>query len=88
MISVCFKDSFNLEIENIASDKSISHRCAVFSLLSDKTSIIKNFLRAEDTLSTLKIIEVLGAKIEDDGNVIKITPPKKIKEPLDILDCG
>ncbi|NOX15871.1 MAG: 3-phosphoshikimate 1-carboxyvinyltransferase [Epsilonproteobacteria bacterium] len=88
MISVCFKDSFDLEIKDIASDKSISHRCAIFSLLSDKSSVIKNFLRAEDTLSTLRIVKALGARVEDDGKVIKITPPNKIKEPSDILDCG
>ncbi len=79
---------FDLEIDNIASDKSISHRCAIFSLLSDKTSVVRNFLRAEDTLCTLNIVSSLGAKIEDDGTVIKITPPKKITEPSDVLDCG
>ena len=79
---------FNITIDEIASDKSISHRCAIFSLLSDKTSIIKNYLRAEDTMNSLKIAELLGAKIEDNGNEIKITPPKKLTEPFDILDCG
>ena len=43
--------AFNIEIDSIASDKSISHRCAMFSLFSDKTSYIKNFLTAEDTLN-------------------------------------
>ncbi len=79
---------FNLEIDDVASDKSISHRCAIFSLLSDKPSYIKNYLQAEDTLNTLKIVENLGAKIEKDQNDLKITPPESIKEPTDILDCG
>jgi 3-phosphoshikimate 1-carboxyvinyltransferase len=79
---------FNITIDNIASDKSISHRCAIFSLLSDKTSIIKNYLRAEDTMNSLNIAKLLGAKIEDNGDIIKITPPTKITEPFDILDCG
>jgi 3-phosphoshikimate 1-carboxyvinyltransferase len=79
--------NFNLIISEIAPDKSISHRCAIFSLLSNKTSIIKNFLRAEDTLNSLNIAKKLGAKIEDDGETIKITP-LKIKEADDILDCG
>ena len=48
---------FNVVIDNIASDKSISHRCAMFSLLSNETSHIKNFLTAEDTLNTLSIVE-------------------------------
>lgn len=79
---------FEVVIENIASDKSISHRCAMFSLLSDKPSYIKNFLRGEDTMDSLKIAGLLGATIEDDGETIKITPPSEIKEPSDILDCG
>ncbi len=79
---------FNITIDNIASDKSISHRCAIFSLLSDRVSIIKNYLRAEDTMNSLNIAKLLGAKIEDNGDIIKITPPKKITEPFEILDCG
>lgn len=76
------------EIQNIAPDKSISHRSAIFSLLSDKTSIVKNYLEAEDTFHTLNIIKNLGAIVEKDGDTIKITPPKEIKEPNCILDCG
>ncbi len=81
-------DSFDVEIDTIASDKSISHRCAIFSLLSDKPSKITNYLGAEDTLNTLSIVEQLGAVIKKNGNVITITPPKTIKEPAAILDCG
>jgi 3-phosphoshikimate 1-carboxyvinyltransferase len=80
--------SFNIVIDNIASDKSISHRCAMFSLLSDKPSIIKNYLRGEDTMDSLKIAQKLGAKIKDDGKTITITPPIQLSEPNDILDCG
>jgi 3-phosphoshikimate 1-carboxyvinyltransferase len=79
---------FDIVIETIASDKSISHRCAMFSLLSDKPSTIKNFLRGEDTMDSLRIAQKLGATIEDDGEVITITPPEKLTEPDDILDCG
>ncbi|MBS9782599.1 MAG: 3-phosphoshikimate 1-carboxyvinyltransferase [Arcobacter sp.] len=80
--------AFNCELSNIASDKSISHRCAMFSLLSSQTSHIKNFLLAEDTLNTLNIVEKLGAKITKDGSSIKITPPKNLNEADDVLDCG
>jgi 3-phosphoshikimate 1-carboxyvinyltransferase len=80
--------SFDLECNDIASDKSISHRCAMFSLLSNKPSIVRNFLRAEDTLASLNIAKQLGAEVEDSGSEIKITPPKKLQEPFDILDCG
>lgn len=79
---------FDVVIENIASDKSISHRCAMFSLFSNKTSYIKNYLTAEDTLNTLKIVEQLGAKIKRDGSSVEITPVDNLIEPDDVLDCG
>ena len=78
----------NMVCDKIASDKSISHRCAMFSLLSDRPSKISNFLKAEDTLNTLKIVEKLGADVTIDGNIVNIVPPKKVHEPDDVLDCG
>ncbi len=79
---------FNLVIDNIAPDKSISHRSAIFSLLSDKPSTIYNYLQAEDTLNTLKIVQELGANVKKEGEKIVITPPKKLQEPTNCLDCG
>ncbi len=80
--------SFMATFENIASDKSISHRCAIFSLLTNDTCKIRNYLKAQDTLNTLKIITLLGAKVRSDENYIYITPPKKIQSPNEVLDCG
>ena len=79
---------FDIVIDNIASDKSISHRCAMFSLFANKPSIIRNYLRGEDTMDSLRIAEKLGAIVKDDGEIITITPPEKLSEPDDILDCG
>ncbi|SFV63019.1 5-Enolpyruvylshikimate-3-phosphate synthase [hydrothermal vent metagenome] len=79
---------FDLKCSDIAPDKSISHRCAMFSLLSDRVSTISNFLQGEDTLNSLNIAEQLGAKVQRDGGDITITPPSKLSEPDDILDCG
>lgn len=83
------KASFEFTTDQIASDKSISHRCAIFSLLSDKPSIVKNYLPAEDTMCTLSIVQSLGAQVEtaEDGT-LTITPPTSIVEPPLILDCG
>lgn len=80
-------DKFSIDIDNIAPDKSISHRSAMFSMLARGQSEIRNFLRAEDTLNTLEIVKNLGAKVEDDGEVIKISS-EGIKESFEILDCG
>lgn len=81
------EQAFSLKCDQIAPDKSISHRCAMFSLLAKGESVIENFLRAEDTLNTLQIVKDLGAEIMDDGTVIRISS-EGIKEPFDILDCG
>jgi len=80
--------SFKLNCSDIAADKSISHRCAMFSLLSDRPSQIKNFLLGEDTLASLSIAEQLGATVKREGATIEITPPKKLTEPTNVLDCG
>ncbi|SFV65409.1 5-Enolpyruvylshikimate-3-phosphate synthase [hydrothermal vent metagenome] len=83
-----YSKPFSLECNSIAPDKSISHRCAMFSLLSDRPSTIKNFLLGEDTLASLSIAEQLGAKVDRDGADITVIPPKKLTEPDNILDCG
>ena len=72
----------------IASDKSISHRSVMFSLLSKGTSIVKNFLKAEDTLNSLQIVKQLGGEVEEKNGDLHITSSGTIKEPTNILDCG
>ncbi|MDD2357620.1 MAG: 3-phosphoshikimate 1-carboxyvinyltransferase [Thiovulaceae bacterium] len=78
---------FDFKTENIASDKSISHRSVMFAMLADGESKIRNFLRAEDTLNSLEIVKNLGANIQDDGELITISS-SGIKESEKILDCG
>ena len=83
------KESKRFEEEFVVdADKSISHRCAIFSLLTDGVNEIKNYLRAEDTLNSLEIAKALGAKIEDNGEIIRIKAPSKLKEAEDVLYCG
>lgn len=83
-----FSQPLKATITDIAPDKSISHRSAMFALLSDKVSYIKNYLLADDTLSTLRILKNLGAKVEQNGSEISITPPVNLCEPNIVLDCG
>ncbi len=79
--------SFSLSISEIAPDKSISHRSVMFAMLANGESVIENFLRAEDTMNSLEIIKNLGAKVEDDGKIIKISSDG-IQESFEVLDCG
>lgn len=85
VISPCL--DFSLKISEIAPDKSISHRSAMFSMLAEGTSEITNFLRAGDTLNSLEIVKNLGATVVDDGITIKISS-EGIQESSEILDCG
>ncbi|MBR2111431.1 MAG: hypothetical protein IJ950_00490 [Helicobacter sp.] len=45
--------TFSSAINTIAADKSISHRCAIFSLLCDGVCEVENYLLGEDTLHIL-----------------------------------
>lgn len=61
----------NGEID-IPSDKSISHRSIMFGAIANGKTTIKNFLRGDDCLSTLKAFQNLGVSIEDDGETITV----------------
>lgn len=80
--------SFEAEISDIAADKSISHRFAIFSLLTKAENRAKNYLLAEDTLNTLKIVQNLGAKVQRDGSNVCITSSFEIASPNSVLECG
>jgi 3-phosphoshikimate 1-carboxyvinyltransferase len=71
-------------------DKSISHRAIIFSSLAKGKSIIKNFLRAEDPLSTMNAFRALGVEITDKNEDIIITGNGiyGLKEPPNVIDCG
>lgn len=77
------------EIE-VAADKSISHRAAIFSALARGESVIHNFLQAEDTCSSCKCLQDLGVNIRAEGSTLIINTPgwEGIKEPERVLDCG
>ncbi|GAA7212754.1 3-phosphoshikimate 1-carboxyvinyltransferase [Helicobacter pylori] len=78
-----------IELDINASDKSLSHRAVIFSLLAQKPCFVRNFLMGEDCLNSLEIAQNLGAKVENTAkNSFKITPPTAIKEPSKILNCN
>ncbi|PDW17481.1 3-phosphoshikimate 1-carboxyvinyltransferase [Helicobacter pylori] len=78
-----------MKLDINASDKSLSHRAVIFSLLAQKPCFVRNFLMGEDCLSSLEIAQNLGAKVENTAkNSFKITPPTAIKEPNKILNCN
>ncbi|MGX7243333.1 3-phosphoshikimate 1-carboxyvinyltransferase [Enterococcus quebecensis] len=75
---------------DIPSDKSISHRSIMFGAIAKGKTTIKNFLRGDDCLSTLKAFQDLGVKIEDDGQIITVhgTGFSGLKPSINAIDVG
>jgi 3-phosphoshikimate 1-carboxyvinyltransferase len=71
-------------------DKSISHRMALLGAMSDTPVRISNYLQAEDTLSTLRAVEALGALVEQrpDEIVVRGTGLRQAREPDGVIDVG
>jgi 3-phosphoshikimate 1-carboxyvinyltransferase len=72
-------------------DKSISHRAIMFAAMAEGKSVVRNFLRAEDPLSTLKAMRMLGIPIHagETGEVtIEGRGLQGFTEPFDVIDCG
>ena len=53
-------------------DKSISHRAALFAAMGSRPVRIQNYLRGEDTLSTLAAVRALGAQVHDSGDELVV----------------
>ena len=71
----------------IPADKSISHRAVMFASLAKGKSIIKNFSKGQDPLSSLKVCQALGIDAEFKDDLI-INSTGKLSTPNVDLDCG
>ncbi|MBI4824526.1 MAG: 3-phosphoshikimate 1-carboxyvinyltransferase [Nitrospirae bacterium] len=70
-------------------DKSISHRVIFLSSIARGKSVIRNFLRAGDTLSTLNAMRALSVSIKDGKEIIiEGKGLYGLKEPFKPIDCG
>lgn len=72
-------------------DKSISHRAVMFASIADGKSIVKNFLRAEDPISTMNAFRSMEIEMEEKAVnelVINGKGLYGLREPFDVLDCG
>ncbi len=52
----------------VPSDKSLSHRAALFAAMTDEPVEVTGYLDAADTNSTLAAVQSLGALVEDRGS--------------------
>jgi 3-phosphoshikimate 1-carboxyvinyltransferase len=75
------------------ADKSISHRAAILGAMAAEPVRVRNYLHAEDTISTLNAMRALGALItvEEDEVVIRGTGLRNTMEldvPIDVGNAG
>lgn len=98
-ISISYRGPLRGEITP-PPDKSISHRAIMFSSLATGTSVVRNFLQAEDPLRTLHAFQQMGVEIEvlnappGEGSVINneiivnSQGLKSFKKPNEAIYCG
>ncbi len=74
----------------LPGDKSISHRSVIFGSLADGVTNVEGFLKSEDTFSTIKAFEAMGADISWQGEILRIEGVglHGLKEPKGIIDAG
>ena len=56
----------------IPGDKSISHRSIIIPSISNGICEVKNFLKSDDVLNTLKALTLMGVKVEEKNNTLLI----------------
>ena len=72
----------------IPSDKSISHRAIMFTSLARGKSVIKNFSKGQDPLSSLKVCKTLGIDAEFINEELIVKSKGILSAPHTQLDCG
>ncbi len=79
-------DRIDAEIK-VPSDKSISHRCLLFSALAGSQSRIFNLLESEDVKSTYEALKKIGIRFEGNFNDLKVFP-EKVENTEYHIYCG
>lgn len=72
-------------------DKSITHRAILFSSLVREPMVITGWLDAQDTRSSLGLVQAIGTEILEarpDRLVLKGPGIDALREPGDVIDCG
>ncbi|MBO6257222.1 3-phosphoshikimate 1-carboxyvinyltransferase [bacterium] len=72
----------------VPADKSISHRAVILASLAKGKSIIKNFSKGQDPISSINICKSLGINAEISETELIIHSTGKLSAPTSYLDCG
>ncbi|MEA5114743.1 MAG: 3-phosphoshikimate 1-carboxyvinyltransferase [Geobacteraceae bacterium] len=75
---------------SVPGDKSISHRAVMLGALGKGVTVVRGFLRGEDTFSTLNAFRAMGVEAREDAGALFIDGKgmNGLEEPSDVLDCG
>jgi 3-phosphoshikimate 1-carboxyvinyltransferase len=73
----------------VPGDKSISHRALILAAMAEGVTEIRGLLRGEDCLATLRVLQALGAEIED-GDLVRVRGrgAGALREAETVLDAG
>ncbi|GBD98156.1 3-phosphoshikimate 1-carboxyvinyltransferase 1 [bacterium BMS3Abin07] len=71
-------------------DKSISHRAVFFCSIAKGKSRVRNFLSADDPMSSVNAFRSMGIAVntEKDGLIISGKGLHGLSEPKNVIDCG
>lgn len=74
----------------VPGDKSISHRAAIISALSNGVCVLRGFLPSDDCMRTVEALRACGIKIEQPEPEMLIVHGKKrlLTPPVGDIDCG
>lgn len=75
----------------VSGDKSISHRAVILGAVAKGETRIRNFLRSDDCLNTVKCLQALGVRFGDPMSKsfsVFGTGLRGLREPEDVLDVG
>lgn len=75
---------------NPPGDKSISHRSLILGSIANGTSLVKDFLISDDTISTANAMRALGITIGINGTQVEIIGKGLygLSKPEKVIDCG
>jgi len=75
---------------SVPADKSITHRAVIISAVASGTSVIKNYLDAEDCLRTVKAFQDMGVKISKNGSTLTVegAGSKGLRKPAGDIYAG
>ncbi|RME26827.1 MAG: 3-phosphoshikimate 1-carboxyvinyltransferase [Candidatus Zixiibacteriota bacterium] len=72
----------------VPGDKSIAHRAALVSILAGGPITVRNFPDNDDCRRSLEAARACGVTVEQDNDILKLTPPETLPKEDITIDAG